>query len=306
LVIIGGVVSTITALMSDWSISALTDGGVEDPASAVSGFGLTAAFTFYGVTIGFLLAGSTMVKTLLFGSPQATGISVSSDISVYNLVEGSTSVRTLLGRGVGMDTTLIIGSSEDESKGGMTIIEVSADLHQDKVDEFPVEFDENLVTLTRWLCGRGTTTAQFFSWADVDNSGEVDMFEFANALSVADIADLPPWDITKLVEVLDINGDGRLNLPELDIALLNIRNKLGIEFIAFEATEEVEEVEEPAEMVEESEDDTESESEESESEVDDEVDLSKMKKAELVEMAKSMGLPSSGNKAVLIDRISKA
>jgi hypothetical protein len=132
------------------------------------------------------------------------------------------------------------------------------------------------------------------------------MFEFANALSVADIADLPPWDITKLVEVLDINGDGRLNLPELDIALLNIRNKLGIEFIAFEATEEVEEVEEPAEMVEESEDDTESESEESESEVDDEVDLSKMKKAELVEMAKSMGLPSSGNKAVLIDRISKA
>ena len=129
------------------------------------------------------------------------------------------------------------------------------------------------------------------------------MFEFANALSVADIADLPPWDITKLVEVLDINGDGRLNLPELDIALLNIRNKLGIEFIAFEATEEVEE---PAEMVEESEDDTESESEESESEVDDEVDLSKMKKAELVEMAKSMGLPSSGNKAVLIDRISKA
>jgi len=306
LVIIGGVVSTITALMSDWSISALTDGGVEDPASAVSGFGLTAAFAFYGITIGFLLAGSTMVKTLLFGSPQATGISVSSDISVYNLVEGSTSVRTLLGRGVGMDTTLIIGSSEDESKGGMTIIEVSADLHQDKVDEFPVEFDENLVTLTRWLCGRGTTTAQFFSWADVDNSGEVDMFEFANALSVADIADLPPWDITKLVEVLDINGDGRLNLPELDIALLNIRNKLGIEFIAFEATEEVEEVEEPAEMVEESEDDIESESEESESEVDDEVDLSKMKKAELVEMAKSMGLPSSGNKAVLIERISKA
>jgi hypothetical protein len=308
LVIVGGVVATITALMSDWSISALTDGGVEDPASAVSGFGLTAAFAFYGVTIGFLLAGSSMVKTLLFGKPQAAGMSVSSDVSVYNLVEGNTSVRALFGRGVGLDTTLVIGSSEDESKGGMTIIEVSADLHEDKVDEFPAEFDENLVILTRWLCGRGTTTAQFFSWADVDNSGEIDMFEFSNALSVADIADLPPWDISKLVEVMDINGDGRLNLPELDIALMNIRNTLGIEFIAFESPEEVEA---PAEMVEQTEEEAAPEQaaeseDETEEETTAEVDYSKMKKSELVELAKSMGIPSSGNKSVLIERISKA
>ena len=125
---------------------------------------------------------------------------------------------------------------------------MSADLHNDEVDEFPVTFDEDLVRLTEWLCGRGTTTAQFFSWADVDGSGEIDMFEFSNALRVADIADLPPWDIEVLVKSMDINSDGRINLPELDIALLNIRNTLGIEFVPYEE-ESGEEVEEETEEV---------------------------------------------------------
>ena len=49
------------------------------------------------------------------------------------------------------------------------------------------------------------------------------MFEFANALRVADIADLPPWSIEDLVKVMDINSDGRINLPELDISLMKIR-----------------------------------------------------------------------------------
>jgi len=122
------------------------------------------------------------------------------------------------------------------------VIEVSTSLHNDEVDEFPVTFDEDLVILTKWLCGRGTTTAQFFAWADVDGSGEIDMFEFANALRVADIADLPPWDIENLVKVMDINSDGRINLPELDIALLNIRNSLGIEFVPYEEESNEEEV----------------------------------------------------------------
>ena len=79
------------------------------------------------------------------------------------------------------------------------------------------------------------------------------MFEFANALRVADIADLPPWDIEELVKVMDINSDGRINLPELDIALLNIRNTLGIEFVPYEEESTEEEVveEEAVEEVEE-------------------------------------------------------
>jgi predicted flap endonuclease-1-like 5' DNA nuclease len=100
------------------------------------------------------------------------------------------------------------------------------------------------------------------------------MFEFANALRVADIADLPPWDIENLVKVMDINSDGRINLPELDIALLNIRNTLGIEFVPYEeeseevAEEEIEEAAEEEEAPEEEESEEESESAEAPSEAE--------------------------------------
>ena len=245
---------------------------------------------------------------MLFGNVKSSSTGNNSDISAYTLVEGTTTIRALFGRGVGIDTTLVIGESEEESSGSSTIIEVSADLHNDEVDEFPVTFDEDLVTLTKWLCGRGTTTAQFFAWADVDESGEIDMFEFANALKVADIADLPPWDIENLVKVMDINSDGRINLPELDIALVNIRNTLGIEFVPYEeeSTEEevVEEeaVEEAVEEVEEDDSEEEAESVEAPSKAA----LNKMKKAEVVDVAESMGLDTSGTKADLIERITQA
>ena len=309
LVIGGGLFSTILFLMGDWSENTLIEAEVEDVSGSLSGFALTGAFAFYGVVIGFILAANSVVKTLLFGNLKSSSAGNTSDISAYNLVEGTTTIRALFGRGVGIDTTLVIGESEEESSGGSTIIEVSADLHNDDVDEFPVTFDEDLVTLTKWLCGRGTTTAQFFAWADVDDSGEIDMFEFANALRVADIADLPPWDIENLVKVMDINSDGRINLPELDIALLNIRNTLGIEFVPYE--EESEEIVEEAteEAVEEEEEasaEEEVEEEEESAEAPSEAELKKMKKAELVDVAKSMGLTTGGTKADLIERITKA
>ena len=311
LVIGGGLFSAILFLMGDWSENTLIEAEVEDVSGSLSGFALTGAFAFYGVVIGFILAANSVVKTLLFGNLKSSSASNTSDISAYNLVEGTTTIRALFGRGVGIDTTLIIGESEEESSGSSTIIEVSADLHNDDVDEFPVTFDEDLVTLTKWLCGRGTTTAQFFSWADVDDSGEIDMFEFANALRVADIADLPPWDIENLVKVMDINSDGRINLPELDIALLNIRNTLGIEFVPYEEDSTEDEVaeeatEEAAEEEEEPPAEEESEEESESAEAPSEAELKKMKKAELVDVAKSMGLTTGGTKADLIERITKA
>ena len=112
------------------------------------------------------------------------------------------------------------------------------------VEESP-RFDEDLVKLTKWLCSRGTTTAQFFEWADVDNSGTIDMVEFANALRQAEIANLPPWEIEELVKIMDINEDGRINLPELDIMLLKIQNTLGIDFVPYVTEDEEVSVEEP-------------------------------------------------------------
>jgi len=73
----------------------------------------------------------------------------------------------------------------------------------------------------------------------------------------------------------------------LDIALLNIRNTLGIEFIPYEEEEAEEEAEDS-------------------SDAPSEAELKKMKKAELVDVAKSMGLKTSGTKADLIERITQA
>ena len=119
---------------------------------------------------------------------------------------------------------------------------------------------------------------------------------------------------------MDINSDGNINLPELDIALMNIRNTLGIEFIPFEESTEEDaesETEEPVEETVDSEEQDESdESDESEEENEDsmeektsaptEAELKKMKKAELVDVAKSMGLSHSGTKSDLIERITQA
>ena len=131
-----------------------------------------------------------------------------------------------------------------------------ADEEEEIVEEGP-KFDEDLVKLTKWLCSRGTTTAQFFDWADVDNSGSIDMVELANALRQSEIANLPPWEIEELVKIMDINSDGRINLPELDIMLTKIQNTLGIEFVPYVEEEQEESEEETEDETEEAAEDTE-------------------------------------------------
>lgn len=78
-----------------------------------------------------------------------------------------------------------------------------------------------LALLANYLAEKGQTVFQFFRSIDLDDSGEVDTMEFQIALSKAEIANLPPWDIDVLVSQMDLNGDGKLDLPELDIALLS-------------------------------------------------------------------------------------
>ena len=111
LVIGGGLFSAILFLMGDWSENTLIEAEVEDVSGSLSGFALTGAFAFYGVVIGFILAANSVVKTLLFGNLKSSSASNTSDISAYNLVEGTTTIRALFGRGDGIDTTLIIGES---------------------------------------------------------------------------------------------------------------------------------------------------------------------------------------------------
>lgn len=223
LTLIGGVASTISALIGDFTAYAVANSGVEDVVASTEGFFLVSAATFYLVTVSSILAALSMIHTGRPNNAAYSDMSVTSDIDSYTLVEGSTSIRVLLGRGVGVDTTLHIGEAE-EDEGGSSIIQVSAQLHNDEITEFPVP--EELVMLAQFLKQTKQSIFEFFNTIDLDGSGEIDGYEFQQALSKSNIANLPPWEMERLVSAVDLDGDGRLNLPELDIMLAKIRNEI--------------------------------------------------------------------------------
>ena len=223
LTLIGGVASTISALIGDFTAYAVLESGVEDAVASTDGFFLVSAATFYLVTVASMLAALSMIHTGRPNNAAYSDVSAKSDIDTYTLVEGTTSIRALLGRGVGVDTMLHIGEVE-EDEGGSSIIQVSSQLHNDEVTEFPVP--EELVMLAQFLKQTKQTIFEFFSTIDLDGSGEIDGYEFQQALAKSNIANLPPWEMERLVSAVDLDGDGRLNLPELDIMLAKIRNDI--------------------------------------------------------------------------------
>jgi hypothetical protein len=226
--IIGGLTSTIVRLMGDFTTQAVSNSGVEDAVASTGGFLLVSSAMFYLCALAAIMATQVMIRTGTRGNPDAVAAGAVSDINAYTLVEGTTTIRTLIGRGVGVDTQLNIGHAEDDS--GATIIAVGAHLHNDEVTEFPddgKETPEELVMLADYLASSGQSIFQFFQSIDLDDSGTVDAYEFQMALKNADIANLPPWEMGALVEAVDLDGDGKINLPELDIALTTIRTKQG-------------------------------------------------------------------------------
>ena len=222
LIAFGAVTSTVAKLMGDFTEKALLDSGSEDVVMTDGGFSLTASVLFYFASIGVILLFLNLIRTSIGGMKVDTTVSTTSDIGRYSMQRGESSIRKLLQRGVGVDTVLVVGA-DVEDDGGMTIIEVSSTLHNDEVDEFPVEKNE-LEMLSDYLAKKDMSIFEFFRSIDLDDSGLIDGYELQQALRSADIADLPPWDIARLMEFIDLDGDGRVNLPELDIAIARIRS----------------------------------------------------------------------------------
>jgi len=283
----GGISSAITMLIGGFTKIAVNQSAVEDVVASSAGFYLTASALFYLVPIASIMAILVLIRT---GSSSNKMVEVGhevTDIDTYTLGGGVTTIQQLLGRGVGITTKIIVGESE-ENDGGSTIIAVNAELHNDEITEFPEEELEveaveeskgpakELVMLLDYLNKTEKTVFEFFRSIDLDSSGEIDSFEFQQALKKSDVGDFPPWEIDGLVSAIDLDGDGKINLPELDISLQKIKAQL------LPADEEVEE---------------ESISKPSAGE------LNKMKKAELVELAKSMGVSTSGTKKDLAEAI---
>ena len=87
--------------------------------------------------------------------------------------------------------------------------------HDDHHDENPKE----LLMLANYLSETKQSVFGFFNSIDLDQSGEIDTYEFQKELKDADIADLPPWEMEPLMKALDMDGNGRINVPELELTL---------------------------------------------------------------------------------------
>ena len=299
----GGLAATITMLMGDFTEKAVIDSGIEDAVASTSGFYLTAAALFYLVAIAVVLSTLVLIRTGTSSQKLKEVASAESDVETYTLVEGTTTtIQQLIGRGVGVNTTLVVGDTVDD-EGGSTVIAVSASLYNDEVTEFPEEAtedalevddkgpDKQLVMLVDYLKKTNQSVFEFFKSIDLDDSGNIDGFEFQQALKTSDVGDYPPWELDGLLSAIDLDNDGKINLPELDIALAQIAAK----YAPSEQEESPEEA--PHE---------EADSEDSDAASHTEASLAKLKKAELIEIAKDLGVSTSGTKSDLTSAILNA
>jgi len=296
----GGLSSTITMLMGGFTEIAVSNSGVEGSIASTAGFYLTASALFYVVPIAIIMSILVLIRT---GNSSDKLVQIGQDISdidTFVLGEGTTSIQQLLGRGVGITTKLIVVQAE-ENDGGSTIIGVSAQLHNDEVTEFPEQETEEieeesqgpakeLIMLFDYLKSSGQTVFELFRSIDLDDSGSIDGFEFQQAMIKNDVGDFPPWEIDRLVAAIDIDGDGKINLPELDISLARISAQLAPQDddkpSEEDHSEEVHTEEVHTEVI-----------------TPSEAELNKMKKSELADLAKSLGVSSSGTKKELVEAI---
>ena len=77
--------------------------------------------------------------------------------------------------------------------------------------------------LSDYLANKDISVFQFFRNMDLDDSGELEFKEIESAMKKADIPDMPPLNMAKFLAAIDLNRDGKINLPELDLAIGTIR-----------------------------------------------------------------------------------
>ena len=311
----GGLGSTISMLMADFASISMTDAGVADVSGHLGGYYLTSAALFYALVMGTFVAAVNLISTLFSDEVVADVAPVSSGMDSFELQPGNTSIRDLVSKGVGVDTVIIISAaSEEDEEEDSTEVGVSAALNTDEgvimpkaepVKAAPVDalaaFQPELIDLARWLKSSGTTTIDLFMKMDLDSDGTISPFEIREGLASLDIVDLPPWDVEKLVTSMDLDGDGKINIPELDIHMMRIMNSLSAEDDSKDSTDEDED--DSKDSTDEDEDDSKDSTDGDEDDSLDEASLSSMKRAEIVALAEERGISSKGKKSEIIARL---
>ncbi|MGB0312722.1 MAG: EF-hand domain-containing protein [Poseidonia sp.] len=223
LVFVGGVASTLTYLTGEFTANAVAASEIEDVVANNGGFYLTGAALFYLAAIGAILSTMVVIRTGIASTGRSIEVNDVSDVATYTLTSGSsTTIRDLIGRGVGVDTTLVVSETE-ANEGGSTVIAVDSALHNDEVKEFPTTASSVMVEFVQYLANTNQSVFELFRNMDLDDSGKIDSREFLAALEASDVEALSSMEAAELVESMDLDGDGELNLPELDIAIAQIK-----------------------------------------------------------------------------------
>lgn len=214
---------------------ATTDGlaaalGFSDPGALVGGFQLLAAVMMFGVSVGALFNLNAALQTMFAPTLTPTADQDAPIMDRYALAAGTTtSIRSLLA--LGLDPDAPIDAVVESSARGTSELKVRAPLHGedapiDVPDTEPVDLDrvdDVLVSLVNWLDERNMSPKEFFDNIDVDSSNDVSPFELREALAAMEVADLPPWDVDELTKSFDMDRDGSISLPELEITIMAIR-----------------------------------------------------------------------------------
>ena len=223
MVLVGGVTSTLTYLTGEFTANAVATSEIEDVVANNGGFYLTGAALFYLAAIGTILSTMVVIRTGIASTGRSMDVNDVSDVSTYTLTSGSsTTIRDLIGRGVGVDTTLVVSETE-ANEGGSTVIAVDSALQNDEVKEFPTTASSVMVEFVQYLTNTNQSVLELFQSMELDDSGKIDSREFLAALESSDIDALSSMEGVELVESMDLDGDGELNLPELDIAIAQIK-----------------------------------------------------------------------------------
>ena len=213
LVLFGGLGWTITSLMGDFAQMALDDAGVE---GSVAGFRLTASVFLYGSLMGFFIAMHNATETVFSGTPTDSGDAYAGAGAPagYRLVAGTTTIRQLLGQGLGIDSEIIVGGEEPVATTAMAA--PSGD-----------EFAPELIKFAAYLAESGKDVFEVFNEMDTNQDQVIDSAEFRIGMSQMGVAELSHEEAEALLNSFDISGDGNIDLPELDILLMRIHNAAG-------------------------------------------------------------------------------
>ncbi len=274
-VAIGAIGSTLLSVMNNFVNNAITETEYLASVKAEQDTSVMIAVMFYFFTIGTFIAAHQFILTRSRGQPIGTSNVKNIGVKQYSLMSGTYTIRGLLGRGLSLDTEIMINEEIPEDLGE-TEIRVSAGLHDTEGVDVSVSkdtADDILWELSDYLKSNDLKIFDVFKQLDEDSSMTLSAYEFREGLNKLGLANLPPHEVDRLVNALDMNNDGMIDLPELGLAFT--KDMMPAKIIEPSGEQNLEEV----------------------------VDFSKLKKSELVTIAKEKGIDHSGTKKDILDRL---